>query len=427
MFIYRGKRHPNGRRRKWVNWFRLVVLKLTRRTLEAFFPKRSQSGNGMSNDNSSGADKSEAECEDSDRRTIRRLEYVGHYLLNIYYLGGISICMWTVAMSARYVFSLRDWVKHSGWMSRENGRFTEDDATTFGQLIPMFTSALVAFTFLEMISSKSTIITTSEYLGTGMSLTQFSAAMNQRRLANDLQEQEDRNDMEKPRPEQYNKPLKIQYTTGVMPGSPSTVAGITPSQSQGDEIMPASTLPLQQTPKPTSSYFLAEVQPSNNPKPAELSSEPETIPPIELANERSVQGAQTESLLLIYSHPRQLKNDSSDRIAWGNFPFQLRHCMGSLLISRRPLLGTRKMMASDNGRLIAEWENQHRVTFLFSNEHCIHVASIISTNTRPRFTLILAQHPSIGTGHSVCKASASWNRNNKPRQSSIQSSIRPCF
>ncbi|KAH6884852.1 hypothetical protein B0T10DRAFT_409454 [Thelonectria olida] len=90
------------------------------------------------------------------QRTIRHLKWIGHYVLTIYYLCGIGICMWTVAESGNYVGKLKQWVQDSGWLKpNEYGLNPENDATSFGQLVPIFTSGLVLFTFLEMISSKS--------------------------------------------------------------------------------------------------------------------------------------------------------------------------------------------------------------------------------------------------------------------------------
>ncbi|KAH7141119.1 hypothetical protein EDB81DRAFT_654489 [Dactylonectria macrodidyma] len=89
------------------------------------------------------------------RRVIRHLKWVGHYVLTIYYLGGIGICMWTVVESGKYVSGLRDWVQGSGWLERNQyGLNPENDATSFGQLVPIFTSALILFTLLEMFSCK---------------------------------------------------------------------------------------------------------------------------------------------------------------------------------------------------------------------------------------------------------------------------------
>jgi hypothetical protein len=93
--------------------------------------------------------------ETSEQRTIRHLKWIGHYLLTLYYLIGIGICMWTVAASGNYIGKLKQWVQDSGWLDNDDkGANSENDAISFGQLVPLFTSGLVVFTFLEMISSK---------------------------------------------------------------------------------------------------------------------------------------------------------------------------------------------------------------------------------------------------------------------------------
>ncbi|KAH8672288.1 hypothetical protein BGZ61DRAFT_362258, partial [Ilyonectria robusta] len=121
MYIRKGNRR-DGFRRKMVRAFWHVMVKLTRRT----------------------------------QRTIRHLKLIGHYVLSLYYLFGIGICMWTVVGASSYVGNLKQWVQDSGWLNTdEYGLNPENDATSFGQLVPIFTSGLVLFTLLEMISGKS--------------------------------------------------------------------------------------------------------------------------------------------------------------------------------------------------------------------------------------------------------------------------------
>lgn len=74
-----------------------------------------------------------------------------------YLVGGIAIGCATVVCSTKYIYDLRSYVDRSGWLEVEasNGQNPEMDATSFGQLVPIFLSALVFFTFLQTINGKS--------------------------------------------------------------------------------------------------------------------------------------------------------------------------------------------------------------------------------------------------------------------------------
>ncbi|KAK9771419.1 hypothetical protein AB5N19_03169 [Seiridium cardinale] len=74
----------------------------------------------------------------------------------IYLLGGIAISCATVILSGQYIFALRAWVDRSGWLQLDNGQNPENDATTFGQLVPIFLTALTFFTLMGIISEKGT-------------------------------------------------------------------------------------------------------------------------------------------------------------------------------------------------------------------------------------------------------------------------------
>ncbi|KAK0620812.1 hypothetical protein B0T14DRAFT_587448, partial [Immersiella caudata] len=65
----------------------------------------------------------------------------------LYLLGGIGVSAWTVVKSANYIFEMRAWAKRSGWLKTESGnQSAEDDATSFGQLVPIFTNVILLFT-----------------------------------------------------------------------------------------------------------------------------------------------------------------------------------------------------------------------------------------------------------------------------------------
>jgi hypothetical protein len=78
------------------------------------------------------------------------------WLFLIYLLGGIGISCATVYCSTDYIYRLRSYANRSGWLDpEESGKNSEEDATSFGQLVPIFLSALILFTFLQTASGKS--------------------------------------------------------------------------------------------------------------------------------------------------------------------------------------------------------------------------------------------------------------------------------
>ncbi|KAI0880169.1 uncharacterized protein GGS22DRAFT_175697 [Annulohypoxylon maeteangense] len=74
----------------------------------------------------------------------------------IYLVGGVGLSFATTVISTQYIFGLRYWVDKSGWMERENNQNPENDAKSFGQLVPIFSSALIVFSFAQIISEKLT-------------------------------------------------------------------------------------------------------------------------------------------------------------------------------------------------------------------------------------------------------------------------------
>ncbi|KAI1078572.1 hypothetical protein F5B20DRAFT_582202 [Whalleya microplaca] len=74
-------------------------------------------------------------------------------LFLIYLLAGVGISCAASIISARYIFDLRSWVDESGWMEADN---PENDATSFGQLVPLFSTVLVIFSLLQIVSEKIT-------------------------------------------------------------------------------------------------------------------------------------------------------------------------------------------------------------------------------------------------------------------------------
>ncbi|KXH36431.1 hypothetical protein CSIM01_04946 [Colletotrichum simmondsii] len=88
-----------------------------------------------------------------DNCFVRFVSSVGRVSYGVYLVGGIGICGTTVVMSSLYIMNLRRWVKRSQWLEVEDGgQSTEDDATSFGQLVPIILVGLTAFTFISILS-----------------------------------------------------------------------------------------------------------------------------------------------------------------------------------------------------------------------------------------------------------------------------------
>ncbi|OTB12002.1 hypothetical protein K445DRAFT_321482 [Daldinia sp. EC12] len=75
---------------------------------------------------------------------------------SVYLVLGGFLCLVVVAISADYIFQLRKWVDKSGWIQLENDRNPENDAKSFGQLVPILSSVLIVFSFFQIISEKCT-------------------------------------------------------------------------------------------------------------------------------------------------------------------------------------------------------------------------------------------------------------------------------
>jgi hypothetical protein len=84
--------------------------------------------------------------------TVQRKIVSGFFLL--YLIGGVGIGSADVVLAGTYIFNLRSWVNKSGWLETENGQNPENDATSFGQLVPILTSSLIFFSFLQIFSGK---------------------------------------------------------------------------------------------------------------------------------------------------------------------------------------------------------------------------------------------------------------------------------
>lgn len=82
----------------------------------------------------------------------------------IYLVAGIGVSAWTVVQSAKYIFQLRSWAKNSGWLKLEDGKQSaEDDATSFGQLVPIFLNFILLFTLAQLMSQSCTRYTERKF------------------------------------------------------------------------------------------------------------------------------------------------------------------------------------------------------------------------------------------------------------------------
>lgn len=85
----------------------------------------------------------------------RRFFYL---LFAIYLIAGVGIASWTVQGAFRYIYDLRYWVRHSIWQNLDNnGKASEDDPTTFGQLVPMLLISLTVFSFLHLLAGMNPV------------------------------------------------------------------------------------------------------------------------------------------------------------------------------------------------------------------------------------------------------------------------------
>ncbi|KAI2468850.1 hypothetical protein F4781DRAFT_247985 [Annulohypoxylon bovei var. microspora] len=73
-----------------------------------------------------------------------------------YLVAGVGLSCATTIISTQYIFKLRGWVDKSGWIELENNQNPESDAKSFGQLVPIFSSAMIVFSFAQIISEKLT-------------------------------------------------------------------------------------------------------------------------------------------------------------------------------------------------------------------------------------------------------------------------------
>ncbi|CCF33512.1 hypothetical protein CH063_00986 [Colletotrichum higginsianum] len=76
-----------------------------------------------------------------------------YWIYGFYVMGGLVICGITVVVCAIQIMKLRKWAKRSTWLKVDTGgQSEEDDATSFGQLVPIILVGLVVFSALATFS-----------------------------------------------------------------------------------------------------------------------------------------------------------------------------------------------------------------------------------------------------------------------------------
>lgn len=93
--------------------------------------------------------------EDSETNDKRREFF--KWLHTIYMLCGLALGSATAIMSANYIMKLRGWVRQSDWLEADRTRLQvspEDDATSFGQQVPILLTFLTIFTAAQTVNGK---------------------------------------------------------------------------------------------------------------------------------------------------------------------------------------------------------------------------------------------------------------------------------
>ncbi len=91
-------------------------------------------------------------------RLARIFRALFHFCFVFYLVAGLAISTIVVVISAIYIQQLRSWVDKSGWLDLDRtGANPENDATTFGQLVPILMTALTVFALMQMLSGKLSV------------------------------------------------------------------------------------------------------------------------------------------------------------------------------------------------------------------------------------------------------------------------------
>jgi hypothetical protein len=78
-----------------------------------------------------------------------------------YQFAGTTFCMVAIVMSYKYIQDLRSWMDKSPWLKKQlDGTNLENDATSFGQLVPLLLILLTVFALLQLIGGRSLHVST---------------------------------------------------------------------------------------------------------------------------------------------------------------------------------------------------------------------------------------------------------------------------
>lgn len=86
-------------------------------------------------------------------RARRLRNFIGSsisWLFWIYQVIGAFLCLAAMVNRFNYILRLRSWMNDSGWIEPDiGGHNPENDATTFGQMVPILMISMTLFTFLQ--------------------------------------------------------------------------------------------------------------------------------------------------------------------------------------------------------------------------------------------------------------------------------------
>ncbi|KLU90256.1 hypothetical protein MAPG_09220 [Magnaporthiopsis poae ATCC 64411] len=84
-------------------------------------------------------------------KSSKILSRIGRLLILLYLVGGMAISGAAIITTSQYLLTLRVWARNAAWLKTEgeSRRSSEDDATAFGQMIPMILSLLTIFALFE--------------------------------------------------------------------------------------------------------------------------------------------------------------------------------------------------------------------------------------------------------------------------------------
>lgn len=94
------------------------------------------------------------------RRCFGRGTFPRRIIQNVflfYLAAGVGISVAATVVASQYIFGLRRWADRSGWIETDKGQNPENDFSSFGQLVPIWTSVMIIFSFAGIVSGKNFI------------------------------------------------------------------------------------------------------------------------------------------------------------------------------------------------------------------------------------------------------------------------------